>query len=243
MTSYLNVLYIGQVGTGANEHGNDCGAACAAMIIKFAGLPVPTVDALYNEINPINDKYLSVGGVMGALLSRGIDCDWDAGVSTERLRQIVNDGNPCIALIKYGDLSKIRPNTFKGSHFVVVIGVDDSTVTINDPLNTPTSGEGVKIPRAMWDDCWTGLDDGNPDRGLIIVNMAGMSQVEEWASIASDHAIRTLPFTNKTGSQVLKRVQPGEPLHVKRILAIWAETTDGRCVALRYDGEDLARKL
>ncbi len=161
MTSILNVPYVGQVGSGANEHYNDCGAACVGMIIKFAGLEFTSVDAIYNEINPVNDSYLSVGGLIGVLLSRGIDCDWDAGVSTDKLVALVQKA-PCIALIKYGDLEAIRPNKFDGSHFVVVIGGDDENIYIHDPLNSPTSGENVCVTRALWDDAWTGLDNDNP---------------------------------------------------------------------------------
>lgn len=176
MTSILSVPYIGQVGPGANEHGNDCGAAELQGVFTYAGKPAASVDALYNEIFPSGDAYLSVAGLMQASFKRSIDCDWDAPISTDRLVALVKAGNPVIALIKYGDLAKIRPNPFKGSHFVTVIDGDDKTVTIHDPLNSPTSGANIKVPRAMWDDCWTGLDDQNPDRGGIIFNLQMVQQ-------------------------------------------------------------------
>jgi hypothetical protein len=35
MTAYWNVPYVGQVGIGANEHGNDCGPVFMAIWFDF----------------------------------------------------------------------------------------------------------------------------------------------------------------------------------------------------------------
>jgi hypothetical protein len=202
----MNIPYVGQVGTGAQEHGNDCGAACAAMVIKYATGSTPTVDQLYNEINPKNDTYLSVGGLMSVLEKRDIDVDWDAGVSTNKLKEYIDTGYPCIALIKYGALAGIRPNKFTGSHFVVVTAVDDYYVTIHDPLNTPTTGENIRVPRVMWDKCWTGLADQNPDRGLIICSVKNPitspggsplpEPISEYVTVLTALKVRLEPNTN-----------------------------------------------
>ena len=167
----MNIPYVGQVGAGANEHGSDCGAACAAMILAYVGKPVSSVDALYNEAKPSGDGYLWVSDVMAMLFRRGIDCDWDAPITTDRLVALAKAGNPVIALIDYDELEAIRPNRFDGSHFVVVYDGDDKDIYIHDPLNSPTSGASIKVPRAMWDKSWNNLDDQNPNRGGIIVNL------------------------------------------------------------------------
>jgi hypothetical protein len=175
----MNIPYIGQVGIGANEHGSDCGAACACMVVAYAGKPYTTVDAMYNEAKPSSNGYLWVSDVMQMLFKRGIDCDWEAPITTDRLVALVKAGNPVIALIDYDELEAIRPNKFDGSHFVVVVDGDDKNIIINDPLNTPSSGANVKVPRAMWDKAWTNLDDQNPNRGGIIVNLQMVSPGEE----------------------------------------------------------------
>lgn len=168
MTSYWNVPYVGQVGSGADEHGNDCGAASEAMVKRYFLGDSPTVDALYNAIRPSGDSYLSVGELLSQLTKAGIPCQWDAGIPTTELYSILAEGVPGIALIRYGALNIIRPNNFTGSHFVVVIGMDLDTVYIHDPLNTPTSGECIKIPVKTWEIAWSTVGDDNPQRSLII---------------------------------------------------------------------------
>lgn len=168
MASKLSVPYVGQVGEGANLHGNDCGPASAAMVIKYSGADCPTVDKLFDEVQPAGDAYTSFGDLSKLLDARGIDVDYGQGVSNGDLYEYLTRGMPLIALIRYGALATIRPNKFTGSHFVVVIGIDLDTVYIHDPLNTPTSGEGVAVPLAMWEDAWGTLAEGNPQRSLLV---------------------------------------------------------------------------
>lgn len=172
MTTHWNVPYVGQVGDGANEHGNDCGPASVAMILKYANAICPTVDALFNEVKPSGDGYTSFGDLCKLLDARGIEADYDAGVSNSKLYEYLIKGMPVIALIRYDGLEAIRPNKFNGSHFVVVTGIDLDTVYINDPLNTPTAGETVAVPFSMWDEAWGTLGEGNPQRSLIIPSKA-----------------------------------------------------------------------
>jgi len=235
----MNIPYVGQVGAGAQEHGNDCGAACACMVIGWAGQSIPTVDALYNEVHPIGDSYLQVADVMRALLTRGIDCDWDAGVSTDRLADLVQKA-PCIALIKYGDLEHVRPNPFNGSHFVVVVGADDKNIYIHDPLNTPTSGENAKISRAMWDDCWTGLDDQNPDRGLIIIIDGGEENKVKGTVLENGNGLAVRSQPERTGI-VLKRLYTGNVVDIESIDTMWAKLKDGKYICVRMKGDEYVR--
>lgn len=155
MAAYWNVPYIGQVGEGANEHGNDCGPACVSMILRWAGITPPPIDALYDEVKPSGDSYTSFGDLMGLLSRRGLDPDYEAGVETKDLYWILRLGVPVIALVSYGVLATIRPNKFAGNHFVVVIGMDLDTVYIHDPLNTPTPGDLVAVPIGLFEKAWS----------------------------------------------------------------------------------------
>jgi hypothetical protein len=168
MTSLLSVPYIGQVGFGSDEHGNDCGAASAAMLIKFAGVNCPIVDVLYNEVRLSGNNYLSIGDLMALLSHRNIKSEWFANTATKDLFWVLVQGTPVIALIRYGALETIRPNTFKGSHFIVVVGMDLDTVYIHDPLNTPTTGERIALPMAMFEAAWSTVGDDNPQRSMIV---------------------------------------------------------------------------
>jgi len=168
MIAYWNVPYVGQVGTGANEHYNDCGPTSAAMVIKFYGANFTTIDVLFNEVQPSGDSYTSFGDICKLWDARGIDADYAQEVSLGELYEYLVKGAPVVALIRYGALESIRPNTFKGSHFVVVIGMDLQNVYIHDPLNTPTTGECVPVPINLWNSCWSTLGDLNPQRSILI---------------------------------------------------------------------------
>lgn len=173
MTAYWNVPYTGQVGTDANLHGNDCGPACVSMVLKWAGITPPTVDSLFDEVQPSGDLYTSFGDLMRLLERHGVDPNYDAGVSTKDLFWILAGGVPVIALIHYGTLETIRPNKFKGNHFVVVRGMDLDTIYVNDPLNTPTSGENIAVPMKMFETAWETAIDCNraaiiPTKGTVV---------------------------------------------------------------------------
>jgi hypothetical protein len=232
----MNIPYVGQVGQGANEHGSDCGAACACMVIAYAGKPYTTVDAMYNEAKPSGDGYLWISDIMQMLFRRSIDCDYDAPITTDRLVALVRAGNPVIALIDYDELEAIRPNSFNGSHFVVVYDGDDKDIYIHDPLNSPTSGANTKVSRAMWDKAWTNLDDQNPNRGAIIVNLQMVSPAEpplseptsgEYVTTLVNLKVRREPNTNyqelviaKVGTKFRKA---GDPLPGTGIVKAWQQ--------------------
>jgi len=169
--NYWNVPYVGQVGPGADEHGNDCGPACAAMVMKFFGVDTPPVDALFNEVQPSGDSYTSFGDICKLWDARGIDADYAQEVGLGELYEYLIKGAPVVALIRYGALESIRPNTFKGSHFVVVIGMDLQNVYIHDPLNNVSTGECVPVPINLWISCWSTLGDLNPQRSILIPSM------------------------------------------------------------------------
>lgn len=223
MTSTLNVPYVGQVGVGANEHGSDCGAASISMVIQYMGTDAPSVDKLYNEMYPSGNIYLSVSDLMMALSRRNIDSDFDAGVETKDLFWILKRKIAPVALIRYGALSKIRPNAFTGSHFVVVIGMDLDTVYIHDPLNTPTSGSNIAVPMDIWENCWSTVGDSNPQRSLIIPASApNVSTIEKpiryvMPSDSDGINVRSIPgdITRKT---ILYAIPYGTkiPIYVER---------------------------
>lgn len=168
MSFLLKVPYFGQVGTGSDAFSNDCGATCVKMVLEYAGISTPNVDYLFAEINPKNDKYLSINDLLHLLGSRNLQTAYKEGVSNKDLWEILSNGTAPIALIRYGALASIRPNRFTGSHYVVVVGMDLDTVYIHDPLNTPTTGKNIAVPLALWDSCFSTVGDNNPQRALII---------------------------------------------------------------------------
>ncbi len=169
----LNVAYFGQVGKGADENNNDCGAAGVKSVGEFAGATMPVIDTIYNEVMPSGDVCLSVGNLLASLARRGVKCEWDAGYSLKDLWETLANGSPTIALIRYGALSTIRPNRFTGSHLVTVIGADITYFYIHDPLNNVSSGAHVAVPIKMWWNAWTTVGDDNPQSSMITLLNVG----------------------------------------------------------------------
>lgn len=208
MKCIIDTPYIGQVGSGADEHGNDCGAASAGMIIKKVKGSVPSVDVLYNEVQPSGNSYLGADQLMSLMVRRGITSTWKAGLSIADLFWLLASGDmPIIALIRYGALKSIRPNSFTGSHFVVVIGIDLDYVYIHDPLNTPTSGECIAVPFNLFYEAWNTVGDGNPQGGAIVPD-ALPTQGLETIVVNSPNglAVRSVPNTAGSKTTLLRYV-------------------------------------
>ncbi len=175
-TAFLAVPYYGQVGKGADEHNNDCGAASVKAVGEYAGVSMPSIDVVYNEVLPSGDSYLSVGNLLTSLAKHGVKCEWDANYTMKDLWEVLSNGSPTIALIRYGALSSIRPNRFTGSHFITVIGADITYIYIHDPLNSVSSGNCVKVPIKMFWNAWTTVGDNNPQSSMItLLNIGSVS--------------------------------------------------------------------
>jgi len=108
MTATLNVPYYGQVGPGADEHNNDCDAGASKSFGEYAGAVMSAIDTIYHEVMPTGDSYLSVGNLLSGLSKRGIKCEWDVNYALKDLWEVLSNGSPAIALIRYGALASNR---------------------------------------------------------------------------------------------------------------------------------------
>jgi predicted double-glycine peptidase len=197
MASTIDTPYVGQVGQNANQHGNDCGAASVAMVLSKIIGKSPTVDSLYDEVRPSGNEYLSVDDLMTLLSRRGVSSYWKTGMSLADLYWVLaTEKVPVICLVNYGALYTLRPNSFKGSHFMVIMGIDLDYVYAHDPLNTPTIGEGIKIPLQVFKQAWNTVGDSNPQGGMIIpAGKAVVALKKVMVSTPDGLAIRSIPNT------------------------------------------------
>lgn len=172
----LLVPHVSQITEGALSHNNDCGAACTMMIIKAYGLGKEmSVDNLYNELNPSGDVALSAGTLQTFLAKYGIKNTWAINLTLTSLFESLSAGRPSIALVNYAplvDAGLTEKSTFRGAHFIVVVGIDIQYVYVQDPY-TITKGILLPVPhdvfRKMWAQC---VVDGNPVGGAITMNFA-----------------------------------------------------------------------
>jgi hypothetical protein len=202
ISAWLNVPYLGQVGYGADEHHNDCGPTSGGMVIKFFGISIVSIDVLFNEVQPSGDAYTSFGDICKLWDVRGIGADYDQEVTLGKLYEYLIKGVPIVALIRYGALESIRPNTFKGSHFVVIVGMDLKNVYIHDPLNNVSSGELVQVPLALWNTAWSTLGDQNPQRSCLIPSKSTSPNVLKivYPKDTDGCSIRSMPGVTTTAT-------------------------------------------
>ena len=144
-----NIPFVSQVGTGANQHRNDCGPACALMVAQAHGkLLEMNVDQAYDLVAPAGDQYTSWGQLQQILRVANIDTEvqHDLGIG-DLFEHLVARRTP-ICLVSYKVIKRYSryPSSYTGAHFVVLVDMSPRLVTIHDPLTTPN----LQLPIEAW---------------------------------------------------------------------------------------------
>jgi hypothetical protein len=169
----LPVPYFSQLGEGANQNGNDCGAAAGLMVLKTHNRNlVMNVDQFYKEANPTGaNEPLWVGQIRQVLTAHAIVTEYKVGFDETMLFNCLRQRKPVIALFKYGtlvDKGLTQFTNFRGAHFAVIIGMDAGYVYVHDPYATEKKGEARAFPiDAFWQSWKDSVQDNNPDRAGI----------------------------------------------------------------------------
>lgn len=171
-----SIPYKSQYDLDADEGRNDCGPASIAMLLHGFGINAST-NAVFRKTGAKSNQYVSIGQLMRAATSYGIAFDFFYNWSIPQLIDGLQHGKAIMTLVHYGAWSQINPgistqNTFKGPHFVAVVGADDENIYVNDPLwNGARRGDGFRRAwtYAQFFDAWSTNDlDGNRDCSGII---------------------------------------------------------------------------
>ncbi len=168
----LNVPYLSQ--QPAARH-TDCGACCVAMILNAIAQ-----DASAGEVVAASGAsgQLSPSALVRGARAFGLNMRQGSGFSLNDLKYLLDDGQPPIALVRYGHWHD-RPNRkYTGGHYVLVVGYDDATgqVFINDPHSPPTlpgNGRQRAYSYQIFMDAWSNLG-----RTLIAPCLAQPSSIE-----------------------------------------------------------------
>lgn len=107
----------------------DCLAACAAMLIDYLGKRVD-YDRL-NRLLGIQDYGAPISNV-AQLVHLGVRVQHSQG-NLEDIERLLREGNPAIVFLRTGELPYWDEDT---GHAVVVVGMDETSVYINDPAFT-----------------------------------------------------------------------------------------------------------
>jgi hypothetical protein len=130
---------IGQWGLQANRYTNDCGAACVAMCLEWAGKRGRlTVDQLASETAL---RYGDVGLVPAQLVKLAAKHDLATrlhyNTSEDDLRREINAGRPVIALLAYrfvlNRLDQADNVPGRDGHYLNLVGYDDTHFIADDP--------------------------------------------------------------------------------------------------------------
>ncbi len=160
----LDIPYVSQEDEGADINGkeiyNDCGPTCGTMLIRaYTPEKTFTVNQFYEDMGFKTDKYTSRANIQAVLEKHSISSNWSHSLKIDNLETFINEKRPPIALINYSVLRNNGIKTYNRSatwHFVVIVGVDESFVYLNDPLWPGSKGKNLKIPRDIWLKAWGG---------------------------------------------------------------------------------------
>jgi nucleoid-associated protein YgaU len=206
MAKILDVPYRSQWDDDANKSNTDCGPACLAMVLGF-----------YSEQTGINEllratgappgQYVSFGQLQRVARGFGVKFQYGAGYSLNDLKNWIDEGKPSIALIRYSYWSQIEPgistqDTFKGPHFVVVVGYGEGNIYINDPNYWPPrreEGHKKAWSEVLFDQAWSHVgtpSSRNPNNSVIVPTSGKLYDTitvieytvqsgDSWASLAN----------------------------------------------------------
>jgi ABC-type bacteriocin/lantibiotic exporter with double-glycine peptidase domain len=132
-----------------DEHG-ECLAACAWVALAYLGLTFP-----YKQLLGLFHVRVQLGTPaynIRRLEQLGVTVLYQQGTLTELYDHLVND-RPCIVFLKTGELPYWDEVT---DHAVVVVGMDDELVYVNDP-EFPSAP--IQIAQGDFDLAWLGRDE------------------------------------------------------------------------------------
>ena len=159
----LDIPYVSQEDEGAHlqsgkEIYNDCGPTCGTMLIRaYTPDKTFTVNQFYKEMGVRDNDFRNNDDIKKVLEKHGISSKWLPSLKISHLETFIDEKRPPITLIDYRRLRENGIKTHNGSatfHFVVLVGIDDGYVYVNDPLWPGTKGKNLKIPRDIWMKAW-----------------------------------------------------------------------------------------
>lgn len=138
-----------QWGHKAHWFRNDCGQACAAMILEHLTPYRKDVNRISVEIRQTNNRNLGVRAFQQYLRRHGLwirhYSQWSKDkegnpkpLTFDRIKAGIDQGNPVVALVWYGKLPadvRWHGTDFKAWHYVVISGYSDKSIFFHDPLN------------------------------------------------------------------------------------------------------------
>lgn len=252
----LPVPYVSQFGGGATNCPDDSGAASGAMLVEAYTGSTITAAQFYQRAGQADGRQLGIDHIQKVLTEEGIGTTFNKGMTLPQLFQALADHKPPLVIFNYGILRKYiqtENQSFSGSHFGVIVGIDTFHVYLNDPFWAKKEGSALAIPHQAWLDMWhVTQPSGNQPYAALVptvgIKIPADTPLYKVKVLANDLHIRNAPHVSlSTGTQ--------KYLHTGNIATIWAEDqNDGnlwgaiesdkqRWIALTYQGKELAKRI
>jgi ABC-type bacteriocin/lantibiotic exporter with double-glycine peptidase domain len=127
------------------QHKADCLAACAAMILAYIDVTV-SYSRLLRILNV--QTFGTPGRNLHRLSQVGVDVVYRAGAMSI-LEEIIATSRPCISLVR----TEFLPYTT--DHAVVVVGIEDDDILLNDPA---FAQHPVRVTKLEFELAWMEFD-------------------------------------------------------------------------------------
>jgi hypothetical protein len=235
----LPVPYVSQLGSGADLHQNDCGAACAIMLLRAYFNVQMTPDEFYTKFAIPGDPYLNVLQLRNTLGSLGLLTDFRAGLITQDLFAALAAGKPPIVLLRHKvfEDAGLVEKPFAGPFFAVVVGMDIKNIYLHDPLYTSLD-DGNAHPYSLaifwkaWKEAGHDPQFPDPERGAIIpVAGIGLPLVRKVRVSQISLNIRSGPGMEFPAIGLAKE---GDAFEITRETGGWGEIGGNRWLAQAY---------
>lgn len=172
----MNIPYFSQVGFGADEHHNDCGAACCSMVVAYLKDISVSPDSWY-DLDGWNAPETDVGTYAWQLRKALALFDVDSFVSDNYLYQVEFQENPVIALVDYKVLADAKLTWVNASflHWVLVTNYVGGFVTYHDPYFPNARGANITTPYRIFNNAyrWSNVVAIKPKEDLRLLRKPG----------------------------------------------------------------------
>jgi hypothetical protein len=150
----LAIPWIGQntASTDDDYSNSDCGPACLAMWLTWHDQDhIITVDDVSAATGlPLGYKYTIPANLITAAAHWQLKLERVLNFSFDMIRGEINRGSPALVLVHYPDLVKRFDVKYKASHWILVIGYDETGLIYNDPYWPDNRGAAIHIEYAAF---------------------------------------------------------------------------------------------
>lgn len=163
---HLDVPYRNQNRPGADNHPNDCGPACVAMLVDYHTDYAVTVNDVARSAGMRGNAFTNFNQLIKATQKYKLEAEHQNDATLPWIIQQLKSGTPIIALVNYGQM---RPGKVYG-HFVVVIGYELHKDGLFIRLHDPNDEANMRYPADMFANAIgkTGPTGNMPFQSLVV---------------------------------------------------------------------------